>query len=80
MQVVHLHFKSHFLKAILIGYAWVCNREKAFAKVAKVKKTFLFANKLNDSHFAKNAIDSASTDRIKCVEQSERCTSNLHVG
>ena len=38
----------------------VMQPKKAFAKVAKVKN-FLSANKLDDSHFAKNAIDSAST-------------------
>ena len=34
--------------------------KKDFAKVAQVKN-FLFANKLYDSHFAKNTFDSAIT-------------------
>ena len=36
-------------------------KKKAFAKVGKVEN-FLFANKLDESQFAKNAIDSASTE------------------
>ena len=39
----------------------------AFAKVVKIKKNFLFANKLDDSHFTINAIDSAS---IVCSRES----------